>query len=144
MRHQFVEYIPEAIEPDTLYVSLEYNTAVHKCACGCGVEVVTPLSPREWGITYDGETVSLDPSIGNWSFPCKSHYIIRHGQVRWAARFNEEKIRAVRERDDEARAAQYGGLRRPLDAATSRKNRGRDSVNAKPGVWAKFLNWLGM
>ncbi|MFC4855982.1 DUF6527 family protein [Actinophytocola glycyrrhizae] len=23
---------------------------------------------------FNGETVSLSPSIGNWSFPCRSHY----------------------------------------------------------------------
>jgi hypothetical protein len=109
MQHEFVEYIPDALEADRLYISLEYNIAVHKCACGCGVDVVTPLSPAEWALTYDGKAVSLWPSIGNWSFPCKSHYIIKNGRVRWAGRFDSEKIRAVRQRDSEAKARQYGG-----------------------------------
>lgn len=103
MQHQFVQYIPETLELDTLYVSLEYNIALHKCACGCGVDVVTPLSPAEWALTYDGDSVSLWPSIGNWSFPCKSHYVIKQGQGRWAA------IRRVQESDSEAKARQYGG-----------------------------------
>src|SRR5690348_15182891 len=109
MRHQFVEYIPETVDADTLYVSLDYNIAVHKCACGCGVDVVTPLSPGEWAFTYDGESISLWPSIGNWSFPCKSHYVIKNGQVRWAAKFDPAKIRAVRQRDSEDRTRLYGG-----------------------------------
>src|SRR5258708_5267672 len=108
MQHQFVAYIPEALEPDTLYISLEYNVAVHKCACGCGVEVVTPFSPAEWALTYDGESVSLWPSIGNWNFPCKSHYIIKHGKVRWAAKFDAQRIQRVQQNDAEARAQQYG------------------------------------
>ncbi|WP_417924835.1 DUF6527 family protein [Collimonas pratensis] len=27
----------------------------------------------DWSLTYDGKTVSLDPSIGNWSLPCRAH-----------------------------------------------------------------------
>jgi hypothetical protein len=36
-----------------LYVSLEYATAIHACACGCGNEVVTPLSPNGWKLTFE-------------------------------------------------------------------------------------------
>jgi hypothetical protein len=91
-RHVFVGIVPVAPEPGAIYVSLEYSTAVHLCACGCGLEVVTPLSPTDWQIAYDGETLSLiggddavSPagSIGNWSFPCGSHYVIRRGRVHW-------------------------------------------------------------
>jgi hypothetical protein len=42
--------------------------------CGCGKKVVLPLHPTHGKLTYDGETVSLSPSVGNWSFPCESHY----------------------------------------------------------------------
>ncbi|MBK7970270.1 MAG: hypothetical protein IPK08_15745 [Bacteroidetes bacterium] len=66
IQHKFVEFIPDVIEGGVLYISIEYCTAIHKCACGCGNEVVTPLSPTDWEITFNGKTVSLDPSIGNW------------------------------------------------------------------------------
>ena len=56
-------------------MSIPYATAVHLCACGCGNKVVTPFSPAEWQLTYDGDTVSLSPSIGNWQFPCKSQLL---------------------------------------------------------------------
>ena len=79
--HQFVGYIPETLEPGKLYISLEYATAIHKCCCGCGKEVVTPFSPQDWKMIFDGESVSLSPSIGNWKFPCRSHYFIREGCV---------------------------------------------------------------
>jgi hypothetical protein len=34
-----------------LYVSIEFATAAHSCACGCGREVVTPPGPTDWRIT---------------------------------------------------------------------------------------------
>ena len=72
------------IEEGILYISVEYCTAIHKCVCGCGNEVVTPLSPTDWEIIFDGKTVSLDPSIGNWNFDCKSHYWIIKNRIRFA------------------------------------------------------------
>jgi hypothetical protein len=48
-------------------------------------------------MTFDGESVWLRPSIGNWSFPCRSHYwIVRAGQVRWARTWSEEEVRSAR------------------------------------------------
>jgi hypothetical protein len=76
IRHEFVDLIPDALEDGVLYVSVQYATALHLCCCGCGSEVVTPLSPTDWSLTFDGDTVSLRPSIGNYSFPCRSHYFI--------------------------------------------------------------------
>jgi hypothetical protein len=83
MKHKFVEFIPDQLEDGILYVSTTYATILHKCACGCGNEVVTPLSPSDWQLTFNGETISLYPSIGNWSFPCRSHYWIRKNEVVW-------------------------------------------------------------
>lgn len=72
--HRFVEFMPERLEPDVIYVSLRFSLVSHQCACGCGEEVVTPLSPRDWQLIFNGETVSLYPSIGNSNFECRSHY----------------------------------------------------------------------
>ena len=71
------------MEKNTLYVSVEFGTVIHKCCCGCGNEVVTPLSPDDWKLMFDGRSISLYPSIGNWSFPCRSHYWIRNSRVEW-------------------------------------------------------------
>ena len=46
-RHEFVEHIPEHVAEGVLYVSVRFGTVVHRCACGCGEEVVTPLGPAE-------------------------------------------------------------------------------------------------
>ncbi len=68
---EFVTTMPESLLPGVLYVSMEYATVIHLCACGCGSEAVTPLSPTDWSMRYDGVAVTLHPSVGNWSFPCR-------------------------------------------------------------------------
>ena len=78
---EFVEFIPTPLEEDVLYISITHKTAVHSCACGCGNKVVTPIRPTDWRLEYNGESVSLWPSIGNWNFACRSHYIIRRSHI---------------------------------------------------------------
>jgi hypothetical protein len=92
IRHEFVEQVPRQMKARTLYISIDHGTCMHTCLCGCGAEVVTPLSPRQWALTYDGETVSLWPSIGSWSLPCQSHYIIRRNRVLWERQFSSQEI----------------------------------------------------
>ena len=58
---------------------MRYATAVHLCCCGCKREVVTPLSPAQWRLTFDGENVSLHPSIGSGALPSRSHYFLKRG-----------------------------------------------------------------
>jgi hypothetical protein len=103
LTHQFVEHFPEELKQGVIYVSIPYATVAHKCCCGCGHEVVTPLSPTDWELSFDGKTVSLDPSIGNWSFPCKSHYWIIRNTVRWTRRWSEKEIEKGRARDQSAK-----------------------------------------
>jgi hypothetical protein len=88
LTHRFVEKIPEALETGVVYVSLKYGVVTHLCPCGCGNEVVTNLSPNGWSLIYDGQTVSLHPSIGNWNFKCRSHYWIRKDRIEWAEDWN--------------------------------------------------------
>lgn len=104
---QFVEFVPEIVEDGVLYISMEYATASHKCACGCGHEVVTPFTPTDWSLTYDGDTVTLSPSIGNWSYSCRSHYMIRKNRVIWAGNMSHSAIEGGRQRDKFRKAAHY-------------------------------------
>jgi hypothetical protein len=99
LTHEFVEYIPERLEPGKLYISIQFATASHLCCCGCGLEVVTPFTPTDWTLSFDGESVSLNPSVGNWSFPCRSHYWIRRNTVRWAGAWSDEQIQLARNSD---------------------------------------------
>jgi hypothetical protein len=103
IRHVFVESFPEKLEEATLYVSIKYATTIHKCCCGCGNQVVAPLSPNAWSLTFDGETISLYPSIGNWSFPCQSHYWIRGDQVVWLRQWSRREIEALRVKEGRSR-----------------------------------------
>ena len=126
-RHVFVDTVPDAPAPGVIYVSLEYSTAVHLCACGCGREVVTPLSPTDWQIAYDGETLSLiggddavstAGSIGNWSLPCGSHYLIRRSRVQWREPWRPAAVAAGRAADLLLKQEQFDRM----PAAAARKS----------------------
>lgn len=91
LEHRFVQYIPEQLEPGIIYISMEYSTAAHGCCCGCGEQVITPFTPTDWKLTFDGESISLRPSIGNWNFPCRSHYWIVNNRVEWALKSEGKK-----------------------------------------------------
>src|SRR2546423_1582885 len=95
--HRFVTSAPADPEPGVLYISIEYDTTIHLCACGCESQVVLPLHPTAWRLTYDGDSISIFPSVGNWSFPCRSHYWIERGRIRWAPSWTDAEVTAGRE-----------------------------------------------
>ena len=135
LRHEFVDHIPEQLDDGVLYVSIRFGTVVHRCACGCGEEVVTPLGPVEWRLIYDGRTVSLTPSIGNWSFACRSHYWIDEGSVRWARGFSEAEVALVRQ---EARTRRDGHYETE-GAEVIGKVPGRDEQHVpRRSIWEKM------
>ncbi|MBJ7410247.1 MAG: hypothetical protein JHD15_07760 [Phenylobacterium sp.] len=105
--HRFVRGFPDNLEDGILYVSMDFAQAAHRCLCGCGQEVYTRFTPRDWQMLFDGESVSVTPSIGNWSFACQSHYWLDHGRVRWASRMTAEEIEAVRGHDRRLQAQHY-------------------------------------
>ena len=109
LEHRFVHFIPEVIEEGVLYISTEFATTVHKCCCGCGEEVVAVLSPTDWSLQFNGESVSLDPSIGNWSFKCRSHYWIRRNRVLWARAWTPDEIKRGRAFDEQRKQRHFSG-----------------------------------
>jgi hypothetical protein len=96
LAHEFVDHFPDKLSDGVLYVCLPFASVAHLCCCGCGNEVITPLKPERWHLMFDGETISLRPSVGNWNFDCQSHYWIEHDMVRWAPRWTPEQIAAGR------------------------------------------------
>ena len=90
-----------------LYISMDYATAAHSCCCGCGEQVVTPFTPHDWQMTFDGETISIWPSIGNWDYACHSHYVVRRSRVIEADPWSDEEIGAGRVKDREAKKRFY-------------------------------------
>lgn len=124
VEHRFVDHIPRQLDPAVIYLSLTYNTAVHSCCCGCGEQVVNPLSPKQWKVTYDGRSISLDPSIGNWSFACQSHYWIEHNDVRWARQWTEKEIATGRGRTERLLTPSQSGAAAPaVSAAVPKRSR---------------------
>lgn len=116
---EFVKHIPHVLDPGKLYISMEYATAAHSCCCGCGEEVVTPFTPTDWCMTFDGESVSLSPSVGNWYLACKSHYVVKKGRVLEALPWSDRQIDAEWERDREAKDSFYGVASAPSAPVSS-------------------------
>jgi hypothetical protein len=143
LTHEFVDFIPDKLEDGMIYVSMGFATAVHRCCCGCGKEVVTPLSPTDWKLIFDGKSVSLDPSIGNWSFDCKSHYWIKNNRVKWAARWSEEQIAIARSRDEFSKKAYYNTGPEPAELVVKEdvKVDTSKSDNQKQGFWQRLRKW---
>lgn len=98
---RFVTYVPRDLQQGELFISMEYATVVHLCACGCGTKTVTPLSAGGWTLTFDG-TVTLRPSVGNGQTPCRSHYLITSNEIDWLPPIGAEATRAAIARDQRA------------------------------------------
>ena len=90
----FVEAIPRLpeMEKDTLYVSMRFATLSHLCPCGCGRLVDVTLDPTTRSLTYNGEYLTLRPSIGV-KFPCRSHYSIIRNAIMWYPPISESEGR---------------------------------------------------
>lgn len=71
----YVDLIDE-LEECKIYISKIYNTSVHLCLCGCKNKVVLPFNSNGWNLKESDKGISITPSIGNYNFDCKSHYII--------------------------------------------------------------------
>ncbi|WP_030482240.1 DUF6527 family protein [Lentzea albidocapillata] len=132
--HEFVDTIPDHLDDGVVYISIPYATAVHRCCCGCGHEVVTPLHPRQWSLTFDGESISLTPSIGNWSFPCRSHYWVRTGRVHRAHSFADAEIVDLRV---DQRAELLEHFERPAGSVPE------ETASLAESWWKRLAQWLG-
>ena len=133
LRHEFVEFVPEQLEEGVLYISMRFATAAHLCACGCGNKVVTPFTPTDWKLIFDGDTVSVDPSIGNWAFPCQSHYWISSNEVVWAPRWSRERIIAGKAYDLKHKARYYSER-----GESSEHGQEEAAAVAGSGLWARI------
>jgi hypothetical protein len=110
---EHVRYMPPVLQPGVLYVSEEFATAAHLCACGCGAKIRTPLGPTEWEVNDTPDGPSLWPSVGNWQRPCRSHYVISRGDVRWAEQWTDAEVARGREREQSRREAHFEEMYRP-------------------------------
>lgn len=121
----------------TLYISIKYKTMAHLCLCGCQTKIVTPLSPTGWNLTFDGRTITVRPSVGNWQLACRSHYIISHNRVIWCDNWSDDEIEYVYAHDQHEKSNYYSVkptsfLDKPEAATTlsTKKHKGE-----KPSKW---------
>jgi Family of unknown function (DUF6527) len=140
VRPQFVPNIPEQLAEGVLYVCEPHRIAIHRCCCGCGEEVVTPLSRAEWQIVCKGSSVSLYPSIGNWNFRCRSHYWIRRNRVVWAPALSPERIALVQARDQADKAAQIAAVNAARDRTMH--PRAASEKQKHHTLWERFWAWI--
>lgn len=116
--------MPKELEQGVLYVSEEFGTAAHLCACGCGAKIRTPLGPTEWTFYDTPAGPTLRPSVGNWQQACKSHYIINKGQIIWADEWSDDQIAAGRAAEELRRKNYY------------------DNLYKNKGILSRIWNWL--
>lgn len=138
LHHKFVEFIPDSLDEGVLYISVDYCTAIHKCVCGCGNKVVTPISPTAWQLSFNGVSVSLKPSIGNWNFDCQSHYWIENNKIRHAGRWSTSEIQEGRDRDMELKNKYHSVDERPAANASN------PVPKMKKSLWESVLQFLGL
>jgi hypothetical protein len=119
-KSQRVHYMPKELEPGILYVSEEFDIAIHLCACGCGSKVKTPLGPTEWSVKETKSGPSMRPSIGNWQQACQSHYWITGGKIVWGEKWSSEQIATGRRHEEERRRDYYKALDRKREGALRR------------------------
>ncbi len=75
----------DKLEEHVIYISNEYELALHLCLCGCKEPVCTPFTKtfegdeHGWNISENEKGVTFTPSILNPYCPNKYHYIITDG-----------------------------------------------------------------
>lgn len=143
IKPRLVEFIPTHLEDGVLYVSEKYQTAIHKCCCGCGQEVVTPLSSAQWQVRIVGEKVTLYPSIGNWNSKCKSHYWIKKNRIVWADSMTESQIRQVKKRDhhDLQKLINDSNLKK-IGEPEKDQLKNLSAQMLRLSIWRRIWNWI--
>jgi hypothetical protein len=86
--YQAVERLPMQLDRGVLYHSEEFEVAALACACGCGHRVML-LVPDSHQVSCQNGMATVQPSISVCDAPCKSHYIITAGEVRWLPAFSD-------------------------------------------------------
>lgn len=132
-----LDEFPRVLEEGILYISEECELAAHKCCCGCGEDVITPLNPARWRLNRHGGRVSLRPSIGNWKFACRSHYWIRNNRVIPSFDMDDEEIAEVIELDQVDREEYFAQLQPAPPSSSSQVS----SPNWLARLFKRLRSW---
>ena len=141
LRPVFVDHLPEHLDEGVLYISEEFAIAGHKCCCGCGEEVITPLNHAQWKIRKGKGAISLHPSIGNLKYACKSHYWIRKNQVIDASPMDEETIELVKQCDRKAKDRYIKECNKPRISSSEKMKADRTSTSMVDEIIKWLRNW---
>lgn len=136
-----LDEFPRVLEEGILYISAECELAAHKCCCGCGEDVFTPLNPARWRLSRHNGRVSLHPSIGNWKFRCRSHYWVRNNRVIPSFGMGEEEIAEVIEIDQMHRE-QYFSLLQPARPPSTSQSSTPEPRRWLLLVFKRLRSWL--
>lgn len=128
LNHIFIDTIPDDLEEGILYISLRFRVVIHSCCCGCKNKVVTPLSPARWKMTFDGKSISLSPSIGNWNFDCQSHYWIEHSRVILASKWTTDEIIDGKNYERSKRSEYYKKVNTSSDSKKEKKTKRKKNI----------------
>ena len=144
----FVKSLPETLTQGRLYVSMEFASVAHLCCCGCGEEVITPLSPTDWRLEFNGIDISLSPSVGSWSLDCRSHYIIRKSRVIPAGSWSADQIQRGRHQNKIAKDIFYNQSEVvPVEKSVRSQKPAQLSElldrSRKLGFWSRLLKQFG-
>lgn len=138
---KYVDNIPEKLSEGMLYICERYNIAAHKCCCGCGEEVITPLTPADWLIKNENGLITLFPSIGNWSFACKSHYWIKQNKVVWSGLMSNKEIERVRAKDRSDKLAYIAYINIEKENFKIENQKKIATETKEKSIFAKILNF---
>jgi hypothetical protein len=86
--YQAVERIPKVLDDGIVYHNQEFQLAALLCACGCGHRI-TLLVPDSHQVSSERGLATIRPSIAVCDAPCKSHYFITAGKVKWLPAFSQ-------------------------------------------------------
>jgi hypothetical protein len=129
---EFVDSLPQTLSAEgTVYISIPRRATAHLCLCGCGEKVVHPLRPDRWSLTYDGETISMSPSIGNSGLACRSHYWIKRSHVEWWPPLTDAEMALGMRRDGWGRSAH----------STDAPRRDEPAAEPRRRWWHGLLPW---
>jgi len=140
LAHQYVEFIPKDLDEGVIYISKRFNTASHRCCCGCGNKVVTPLNAAQWRLTDHGSTISLSPSIGLGTLPCRSHYWVRRSRVDWYAPMTALDTAKAQRADRYALQIHTGERKPPIPTPVPMQHPA--PLRTRESWWVRLLKWL--
>jgi hypothetical protein len=101
-----------------------------------------PLNRAGWTLEIADRGVTLRPSIGNWSLPCRSHYLIRQGRVVWARDMSREEIADGWLRDERLRDIHLAEVNRRKEAPTQIRPTAQESEFWLARGWRAIRAWL--